>query len=190
MSMADKQKWDKKYTQMEALMQPRPPSAFMCKQIAAIAGGKAIDIACGTGRNALYLAQEGFEVDAVDISAVALNALKKQVDSRAIVCIEADLDTYAFNSAYDLAVICNFLDRALITRALQALNPSGVLVIETFMHHEENEKSNSNPDYLLKPKELQAFCTEGFALLDYGEYWNEAHELYKMRKQAIAIKKL
>jgi hypothetical protein len=57
------------------------------------------------------------------------------------------------------------------------------------MNHEENEKPPSNPLFLLKENELKEIFSD-FEIIKYDEYFNEKHELYKMRKQAIIAKKL
>lgn len=189
-SLEDKEKWDKKYTQMSGLLQQRPPSALISRHFGDAPGKKALDLACGGGRHALFLSEKGFEVDAVDISVIALEALREKADLSKINVIEADLDTYApAAGAYDLIVKTNYLDRDLIERAKSALKPGGILIVETYMADEGNEKPDSNPDYLLQKEELPSFFTEGFTVLDYSEFWNEPHEKYRMKKQGIAVRK-
>ena len=58
------------------------------------------------------------------------------------------------------------------------------------MHDEKNNKPNSNPDFLLKKDELKTFFDKSFELIDYEEFDNEKNELYKMKKQAIIIRKI
>ena len=53
-----------------------------------------------------------------------------------------------------------------------------------------NEKPSSNPDFLLKKDELKTFFDDAFEVLDYDEFLNEENELYRMKKQSIAIRKL
>ena len=66
----------------------------------------------------------------------------------------------------------------------------GILFIETYMHDIINEKPSSNPDFLLKKDELKTFFDDAFEVLDYDEFLNEENELYRMKKQSIAIRKL
>ena len=77
----------------------------------------------------------------------------------------------------------------LVFRKNRTLN-DGVLFIETYMEDEMNEKPASNPDFLLKKNELKTFFDDNFELLDYEEFFNEDNELYKMKKQFIAIRKI
>ncbi len=115
--------------------------------------GRALDIACGTGRNSVYLAENGFSVDAVDISDYALAQIPA---SPMINRIEADLDEYRFaRTSYDLIVNCNFLYRDHFPMILDALRPKGILIYETFVEKSgEGFHQPSNPDFLLKNKEL------------------------------------
>ncbi|WP_345984430.1 methyltransferase domain-containing protein [Sulfurimonas sp. HSL-1656] len=190
MAQKDKEKWDKKYTEMEGLLERRPPSELVSAHAAEAPGIKALDLACGGGRHSLYLADRGFTVDAVDISTVALAALREKADLEHINLIEADLDTFVPDAGtYDMIVKTNFLDRGLIGRAQAALKPGGIMVVETYMADEGNEKPDSNPDFLLQKEELKSLFGEGFTVLEYKEFWNEPHEKYCMKKQAIAVRK-
>lgn len=190
MSQQDKIKWDKKYTQMQALLSARPPSPLVSTYAGLTPGQRALDLACGGGRHALYLAQQGFRVDAVDISTVALEALRRAAGNANITLIEADLDTFEIiKAAYDLIIKTNYLDRNLIARAQAALKPGGIMIVETYMADPGNEKPDANPDFLLAPLELHTRFDNGFDVLEYKEFWNEPHEKYRMKKQAIAAKK-
>jgi len=189
-SLQDKEKWDRKYTEMAGLLQKRPPSELVSSFHGEVPGTRALDLACGGGRHALYLAEKGFDVDAVDISPIALDALRSHADLEKINIIEADLDTFVPEvGAYDLIVKTNYLDRSLIERAKKSLKTGGIMIIETYMADEGNEKPDSNPAFLLQKEELPSFFKEGYTVLAYKEFWNEPHEKYRMKKQAIAVRK-
>jgi tellurite methyltransferase len=124
--------------------------------------GRALDVACGDGRNALALARHGLEVDAVDVSDVTIAALRAAAPQRApgvhprVVDLEHEpLDT----GAYDVVVNFNYLQRDLFGPLARALRPGGWLVFETFgPAHLEQLGRRMNPDYVLRPNELlQAF---------------------------------
>ncbi len=190
MSDQDRLKWNRKYKEKPALLEIRPPSTMIQRFHTHTRGKKALDLACGTGRHSLFLAEHGFHVDAVDISEHALETLKAHKKAFDIHCIETDLDAFLpEKDKYDLAVMTNYLDRALIERTAQALKGGALFIIETYMIHPENEKENANPDFLLQPEELKHLFADTFTLLAYEEFWNEPHELYRMRKQAIAVEK-
>ncbi len=174
---------------MPELLLPRPPAEIVAAHYAKAPVKHALDLACGSGRHTLFLTENGFAVDAVDISAVALETLSQQTQERSANILEADLDTFTpEDGVYGLAVMTNYLDRALIERAKTALVSGGIFIIETYMAHPDNEKTDSNPDFLLAEKELQTVFRD-WEILEYREFWNETFEKYRMRKQAVAAKK-
>ncbi len=189
MAIKDKEKWDKKYHDKPDLLDIRPPAKFVERYHDQCEGKQALDLGCGSGRHALFLSQQGFLVDAVDISTAALEALaQKKNDS--VTLIEADLDTFEpQHNHYDMIVMTNFLDRDLIARCFHALKDGGVFVVETYMEDDDNEKKDANPDFLLKEDELILIFYNGFKRLAYEEFWNESLEKYRMKKQAIAVQK-
>ena len=190
MAQKDKEKWDKKYTEMADLLASRPPSDMVARYHEEAPGKRALDLACGSGRHSLYLARKGFQVDAVDISSVALEHLAAQPERENITIIEADLDTFSPQpNTYDLIVKTNYLDRSLIERAKEALKPGGIFIVETYVEDDANEKKDSNPDFLLHKDELLSVFDDGFSILEYKNFWNEGYEKYRMKKEAIAAKK-
>jgi len=190
MAIEDKEKWNKKYKNTPELLASRPQSYKLSNVINYAKGLNALDVACGSGRNSIFLANNGFNVTAIDISEVALNSLNEKNNPK-IKTQLVDLDTHKFDeNSYDLIIMTNFLDRKAIPKLVNALKKDGVLFVETYMFHEENEKPPSNPDFLLKEGELKNFFDEKeVEIIEYDEFFNESFELYKMRKQAIAIRK-
>ena len=194
MSQQDQIKWDKKYTENEKLLGFREASPLLKQFLPLTRGKKALDIACGTGRNTLYLAEKGFEVDALDISAVALQELTQQMDKITDLSFIhtqlVDLDSYTPpSSTYDVIIQSNFLDRRLIPLLASALTIGGVLVIETYMLDPDNEKRGANASYLLKAGELPSYFDAHYNILFYDEFWNQG-ENYRMRKQGIVVERL
>ncbi len=191
MAVEDKIKWDKKYSEKSDLLAPREPSKAVVKYYTECSGNRALDLACGAGRNSLFLEEKGFYVDAVDISKLALEYLHERIKYNKINPILADLDEfYLGEERYDFIVKCNFLDRELIERAKKALKIGGVMVVETYLEDEENEKKSSNPNFLLKKGELLEIFKIGFEILEYKTFWNESFEKYRMKKASIVVKRL
>ena len=189
MAEKDKLKWDEKYKDMPDLLETRPVSRFVEKYHNACEGKQALDVACGSGRHTLFLSEKGFLVDSVDISTVALEKLSKRVDD-SVTILEADLDAFEPKCEfYDLIVMTNFLDRDLIARCCDGLKDGGIFIIETYMEYDENEKKDSNPDFLLYEEELIRLFIAGYKRIDYDEFWNENYEKYRMKKQAIVVQK-
>lgn len=188
MSLEDKKKWDNKYKTTPKLLQKRKPSQKLVEFSKYFSGTDALDFACGNGRNSIYLAGLGFNVDAYDISEMALDNLDaNKID--AIKTKQIDLDGFKAQKKYDLIVKCNYLDRDAIKKLSNVLKPNGIIIIETYMHHPSNTKPDSNPDFLLKEGELKSFFDNSFNILEYSEFDNEPQELYRMKKQSIVARK-
>lgn len=189
MALNDKEKWNKKYEETPRLLQQRDASPKLIQALKYVKGINALEIACGAGRNSIFLASNNFDVLALDISEVALKTLDEK-DLKNIKTKVVDLEEYLFEeNNYDLIVQTNYLERKIIPSLKKALKKDGVIIIETYMEHEENEKPPSNPDFLLKEGELKEIFSD-FEILEYDEFFNEKYELYKMRKQSIIAKKI
>jgi SAM-dependent methyltransferase len=190
MSIEDKVKWENKYKNEINLLSNRPHSIKLNLAVKYTNGKKAIDLACGLGRNVIYLAKNDFYVEAYDISKTALDNIDKlKIDN--ISTKEVDLDSFSPNDIdSDLVIMTNFLDRKLIRNISTTMKKGSVFFIETFMNHEINEKKHSNPDFLLSENELKTMFIDNFEILDYDEYENEAHEQFRMMKQSIIARKI
>lgn len=140
---------------MDAHRELNSPSSWVCRFVPLIrAGGAVLDVACGGGRHARYLADLGYRVEAVDRDAEALRELagREGVTTRAI-----DLESGAWPYAgrqFDGIVVANYLHRPLLPHLLAAVARGGVLIYETFAAGNERYGRPSNPDFLLKPGEL------------------------------------
>lgn len=133
---------------------------------------RALDVAAGNGRNALYLAALGFEVDAVDISDVAVDQLRASAHERDLPVRAQLLDLESGSlpeGPYDVVVNMNYLQRDLFGALAASLKPGGLLLFETFAPaHIEQLDQRVNPDYVLQDNELlRAFCA--LHVRRYGE---------------------
>ena len=127
------------------------PSAWVVRWAPLIARGRVLDLACGGGRHARYLAGLGHEVTAVDRAPQALAGVR---------FVQADLEN---GSPWPLpgetfagVVVANYLHRPLTPLIERALAPGGVLIYETFMAGNERFGKPANPAFLLAPGELWA----------------------------------
>jgi SAM-dependent methyltransferase len=131
------------------------PSAWITRFAAGVAaGGSALDVACGQGRHARWLAARGLRVDAVDRDAAALSALAGVPGVQALV---ADLEDGPWPYAarqFDLIVVTRYLHRPLLPALLAALAPGGLLLYETFAEGQQRFGRPTNPAFLLQPGEL------------------------------------
>jgi len=194
MSVKDKEKWDTKYLQKSKLLRPRKPSQNLEDFIVHCKGTKALDLACGSGRNSIFLAECGFDVDALDIAEAAIKALDTEAQAKNLLskinASKVDLDTYNIKEDYyDIIVMSNFLDRAVLASAMSALKKDGILFVETYMVSDSNEKE-SNINNLLKSQELKNMLDDSWKILHYDEFENEDYEIYKMKKQVLVSKKI
>jgi SAM-dependent methyltransferase len=121
--------------------------------------GAALDLACGLGANAVFLAKQGLAVTAWDISVVAIDKLTAYAVRQGLninACqqkIEADSFT---ECCFDVIVVSRFLDRTLSDAIIGALKPDGLLFYQTFTREKTSSKPPNNPDYLLGCNELLA----------------------------------
>ena len=131
------------------------PSPWVMRHAARIRpAGIVLDLACGSGRHALWFAGRGFTVEAVDRDEVAISSL---TGSPGIQARLADLENAPWPYAehrFDGIVVSRYLHRPLLPLIAEALEPGGVLIYETFMIGNERFGKPSNPDFLLRPDEL------------------------------------
>ncbi len=189
MAYEDKIKWNKKYKENISLLEYREPSKRLKEAVKNTIGIKALDVACGIGKNSIYLAKMGFKVEAIDISEIALKELRKK-NIENIFTKQIDLENFLpQKKSYDLIVKTNYLDRKLIPYLIKALKKNGILFIETYMEDKNNEKISSNPNFLLKKGELKTFFDKDIIkIIFYDEFDNGDYEQYRMKKQAICVK--
>lgn len=167
MADADLQRWEKKYAGQTAAdsVSPDPWLVRCCSQVPQPTGPgqrRALELACGTGANAVWLAQQGWFVDAVDISPRALELTLQLAESSSVSVntITADLDDWTPDSrVYDLISVFRFLDRRSLPRIVSAgLKPGGWLVFETFsqQHLRRDDNHLRNPEFTLHADEPRA----------------------------------
>lgn len=134
MTEQDQKKWNSRYLKN---IGGSEPSDILSRYINIATKGRALDIACGNGRNSKFLVQRGFEVDAVDISNVALNQLPDTNTRMNIIC--QDIDTWQIpQSRYQLIINIRFLDRRLFPMIKKGLKPGGVLIFESFIDEKKS----------------------------------------------------
>jgi SAM-dependent methyltransferase len=131
------EQWDERYRSTD-LVWGTPPNRWVERELADLAPGRALDLACGEGRNALWLAVRGWQVSAIDFSAVALDkgrALEsRQAPPTRVDWVHADATTYRSAEHVDLALLC-YLQlpraewRAALIRAADALGSGGTLLV-------------------------------------------------------------
>lgn len=156
MAGQDRLRWDAVYH--ERRDQPYPPPDPLLLQFAPPAeGARALDLAGGLGQNALWLAEQGYLVDLIDISRAALTRAQEEAARRSVRgvnFIQMDLDNAEFEAAtYDLIAVFRFLDRDLFPTLRAAVKPGGRVIYQTF-NTRYHPPQPFNPDHLLRIGEL------------------------------------
>ena len=171
-AMGSAERWNERYSQAFEPFAGAPATWLAQHEALLSGGGRALDVACGNGRNAAYLARRGYDVDAIDVSDVAIDALRDAAREHGLAITPAvvDLEHEPLPAGpYDVIVTMNFLQRDLFGPLRDALAPRGLLFYETLgKSHVEDLGHSFNPDYLLDRGELlRAF--EGLEIVDHRE---------------------
>lgn len=129
----DSSAWDARYASSE-LVWSAEPNRFVADECADLSPGRAVDLAAGEGRNAIWLASLGWQVTALDFSKVALDKGRSMAPEAAIDWVCADATTWRADDTYDLAVTA-YLQlpvaerRAAVRNAFAALRPGGTFLL-------------------------------------------------------------
>lgn len=163
--------WDRRYRlrEHEASDFDSPPTPLLVKTVAALKPGKALDLASGAGRNAIYLAENGWGVTAVDGAPTAIETLRSEAAARGlkIETVVADLERGEFKiepSRWDLIAICYYLQRKLFEPARRGVTPGGVLI--SIVHI--NEPGQEDGAFRLRPGQLEKYF-QGWEILHLHE---------------------
>jgi len=168
----DQKRWDERFGKKEFAF-GKEPNPFLKKHIDLLPKGKVLDIATGEGRNAVFLAQHGFDVDAVDISKMGLKKARKLANEMGVKIhtFHADLDNYKIGKErYDLIANFYYLKRSLIPKIKKGLKKGGKVIFETYTleHRGLGTGGPKESKYFLKSNELLRLFN-GFRILRYRE---------------------
>jgi len=148
------------------------PTRLLTDNIELFPRGRVLDVAMGTGRNAVYLAKKGFDVEGVDISPEAVSSALNHAREAGVTInagvADLESDYHIEKNAYDVITCFNYLYRPLITQIKDGLRVGGIVVYETFTVDQAQFGKPTNPDYLLKYNELLALFRD-FQCLYYRE---------------------
>ena len=119
--------WDERYRGDPGTLKPTP---LLVETASKLKPGRALDLACGAGRNAIWLAEHGWQVTAVDGSAVAIDTLRERAPSVDARVADLEKQEYVIEpGAWDLIAVCYYLQRDLFEPVKRGLKPGGVAVI-------------------------------------------------------------
>lgn len=190
MSEHDRKKWDAKYTNVDEVGVVGE-NDWLAQQVRGMPPGRALDLACGLGANAIRLAQWGWAVTAIDISPVGLQIAARsaaaagvQVDWQA-----ADLESWEpAATTFDLVTVFRYLDRDRLPQQIQAaLKPGGTLLYETFVEGPNHTVGGHvrNPAFVLQREELPTLFPN-WNVIEYSEIQLNDHYVARLRSQKPA----
>jgi SAM-dependent methyltransferase len=158
-SAAERDKWDARYR--DGAYEGRThPTTLLAEWLPRLRCGRALDIACGAGRNALFLAAHGFEVSALDISSVALERGRRDAAARGLAIdwrhgdLDDDPDAVLPQGHFDLIVWVRYIHRTLMPQVLARLDAGGVLLCEQHLRTTADVAGPTSATFRLEPGEL------------------------------------
>jgi SAM-dependent methyltransferase len=165
---ADREKWNEHY-RGRPCAEMSGPNALLVEWLPRLEVPStrplAVDVACGEGRHALYLARHGWRVEAMDISDVALAHLdaKARAEGLDITCLQRDFEPEPpatmpslDEARYDLAVVMRYTNLPLLAQLASALRPGGYLVAEAYLRADAPDGGPRNPAYRVAPGEFES----------------------------------
>ncbi|MDH3419493.1 MAG: class I SAM-dependent methyltransferase [Gammaproteobacteria bacterium] len=170
MSEIDREKWDERYAS-GAYAARTYPTQLLADWLDQLPRGRALDVACGAGRNALYLAEHGYAVDAIDISSVALDRARATAAERGLDVnwIEMDLEAGDVpGNHYDLIVIVRYTHPTLVADLIGQLADGGFLLCEEHLLTDRDVVGPTSPAFRTRPNELLGLST-GLRVIYYHE---------------------
>lgn len=153
---SDVTRWDKKYTHHHPDFLPDSLLTEHQDLLTGV-GAAAIDVACGVGQNAIFLARRGYITFAVDASVVGLCRGVELINRERLTVFPfvADLDQYRLPACtFQVIAVFRYLNRALIPNLKQALVPEGLIFYKTFNRNFLAQHPKFNPAYTVRPGEL------------------------------------
>ncbi len=174
-SPSPKEKWESRY-RADGFEPNREPVPFLVQAVGELKPGRALCLAAGAGRNAVYLAEQGFAVTAVDISPAGLAWCRRLAGERGVGVETIAADLLSFDAGvekWDLVTNLYFHEPALFPSVRAALKCGGHFLFQTYAKAQAKFGwGPSNSDHLVDPEELRrAFA--GWELLHFAEVENE-----------------
>jgi tellurite methyltransferase len=184
----DRERWDARYRDEDAIPEPSPLleelDPLLPRQ------GRALDVAGGSGRNALWLDRRGLEVTLADVSEVALERAAREARLRGLSLATLRIDLEASRlprGPWDLVLCTYFLHRPLLAAVAAELAPGGLLLVAHATRTNLERHPRPGPAHLLEDGELPALVP-GLEIVRYEECWRESgrHEARLVARKPAA----
>jgi SAM-dependent methyltransferase len=163
-------KWDERYGDEEK--KPRTAEVLLNNVHLLPSKGRALDLACGLGGNALLLANHGLDVTAWDLSSVAINRLQQLARERSVTNLKAEVRDIEHQplptDQFDVIVVSYYLERNLITSLVDAMRPGSLIYYQTFTREAVTSEGPKNDRFRLHRQELLELFS-GLTLRFYRE---------------------
>lgn len=154
--------WERRYRTNDYV--PRTNASDLLQDVVQwLPDGPVMEIAAGTGRNAIYLAKKGYSVDAIELSTSAIETGKKKAaeESVEINWIERDVNEHEFPlEYYGVIIVTYYHNPKIIPEIISALRPGGFLIYEHHVETAQNVDRGPSNEYRYKPGELPEKCRD------------------------------
>lgn len=162
MAITDREEWEARYSKSPRHPHEHEPNPLLIRWTPpAHPGSRALELACGLGQDALWLAAHGYRVDAFDLSLTALRQARAEMQRRGLTgvhFVQADLDDYPLpRRAYDLVYVYRFLDRGLFPAIRDRVRSGGLVVYETLNVRRRQRHPSASAAHTLELGELPGF---------------------------------
>lgn len=182
--LTDSDRWNSKYLASAESATPDGPDEFLTRAFSQYVlpvfprGGSALDLAGGAGRNAIWLAKQGWEVTLIDISDIGIERARQRagpLGSHIHFVVDDLIHFKASQIRFDLVIVFFFLERNIFAEIIKSLRPGGLLIYKTRTSENLREgKRTINPAYLLKAGELPRLAKELTILHHHEDCGGEA----------------
>ena len=183
-----KDKWNNIYSQQRC--EDAIPSNVLLENVHLLPrAGKALDLACGMGANAIFLAKQKLHVDAWDVSSTALKKLEQysQANNLNIKQCVRDVEKNSPDAnKFDVVIVSQFLHRPTFPALCASLHIGGLLFYQTFTLEKAQQVGPTNPNFLLGKNELLSLCRE-MEVLVYREEGSQGDIQQGWRNQAMIV---
>ncbi len=185
MPAEDRQKWDAIHGD-RGFSPSSPSSLIVAREDFLPREGRALDVAGGTGRHALWLAERGMQVTLADISPVALKIAENEARRRKLLlstlCMDLELDSFP-RGPFEAILCFHYLHRPLFADFANALSKEGVLLFVQPTRSNLERHSRPSERYLLEDGELETMARgQGLEILHHEEDW-----LAEGRHEAVLV---
>ncbi len=190
----DRERWNAKWRERAGELEGE--AAFLSEHAQLLPSrGKALDIAGGAGRNAIWLARRGLDVTVVDISDVALDKAEQRAATTGLAkrmrFVRADLDgELPFAPLFDVVLVFHYLNRARRDDYASLLVDGGTLIAAQPTLKNLERHARPGPEYLVELGEMEAWARGlGMDVLVAREGWNDEgrHEAQVIAKRASRV---